>query len=111
MSTFTSPYPPVTFPSSSFYGYVLTYDGSYSPESRVIVDGVSGHPVTRAAFKDQCLTLASSLRSVDKAGLLPLPRGATVTVLSPNSTLYPALIIAFVSLHLPATPCGLECVV
>lgn len=94
---FSSPHPPITVPSGSFHEHLSSYDASYPADTRVAIDGLSGHIVTRATFKHRCLILASSLRAMEKVGLLALHRGSTVTVLSPNTTLYPALLVALVS--------------
>lgn len=97
MSPFSSPYPAVSLPCTSFYEHIQQNDGTHPADRAVCTDGITGETLSRTAFRKQALELASSLRRVDEAGLLPIHKGSIVTVFSPNSLLYTLLIVALVS--------------
>ncbi|EKM52327.1 uncharacterized protein PHACADRAFT_211599 [Phanerochaete carnosa HHB-10118-sp] len=93
MASFTSPYSPIVVPPQSYYSFLRKND-IFPSHSRAFVDGVSGEHVTRDTAWAQSLSLAHGLRAADSAGLLPLHKGSTVLIVSPNSTLYPVVMMA-----------------
>ena len=95
MAPFKSPYPPVAFPEESYATYLLR-DDPYAPDTAAYIDGVSGAITTRRDQKGLVMALARGLRNVEQIGLLPLRRGSTVVVYSPNSLLYPVVMMAMV---------------
>ena len=96
MSPIPALHPPVHMPEQSFYDFVVRNDATFDVASSVVIDGASGETMTREALKTRVLALASSLKNIDKAGLVGLKRGSTVTVFSPNSMLYPVIMLALV---------------
>ena len=96
MAPFTSPYPPIDAPKESYATFLLK-DDPYHPETPAYIDGISGQTNTRRAHREQVMTLAAGLRNVEQVGLLPLRKGSIVVVFSPNSLLYPVVMMAMVS--------------
>ena len=105
MAPFKSPYPPVSFPDESYATFLLR--DTYSPDTAAYIDGITGESVTRKEQKARVMSLARGLRNVERVGLLPLHKGTNVVVYSPNSLLYPVVMIAMVrakNKHWPSYP-------
>lgn len=97
---FRSPHPLIpesNFPKTSLSDLLFTNAAiKYSPDSTAFIDGLSGETVSIGDFQRECLLLAAALQQVHQKGLLPLSRGGTVCVFSPNSLVYPKVMFALV---------------
>lgn len=96
MPPFKSPYPPIIVRDESYATYLFRNEHKFSADSPAYVDGITGQTTTRWAQRTQAIALARSLRNAHQAGLLPLRRGSGVIVFSPNSLLYPVVMMAMV---------------
>ena len=99
MTRFTSPHPPIDVDAcrKSFAALLLERDAKLPDDMPAYIDGISGEIVSRAAHRARAFSIASALRNLQTVGLQPLGRGSTVLVFSPNSVLYPAVMMALVS--------------
>jgi len=93
-ATFRSPYPPISIPKTSFFQFLVEGGAKYPSSTPAYIDGVTGETVNRGTLERECLSLASALLNADKHGLLGLSRGSVIAVFSPNSLLYPKVILS-----------------
>lgn len=96
MAPFYSPHPPITVPEESYATFLLKEDKPYPSDFPAYVDGITGQTYARKVYKDEVMVLAYGLRNVERLGLLGLHRGSTAVVFSPNSLLYPVVMLALV---------------
>ncbi|KAJ3534681.1 hypothetical protein NM688_g7099 [Phlebia brevispora] len=95
MAIFQSPYPSVPVSEESYATFLLKPESNpYPLDTVAYIDGLTDQTHTRKQHAEQVLALASGLRNAEHVGLLPLSRGSTVLVFSPNSILYPVVMMA-----------------
>ncbi|KAJ3534679.1 hypothetical protein NM688_g7100 [Phlebia brevispora] len=92
---FASPHPPISVDSCrhSYATFLLDRDATYPENDTAYIDGVTGEVVTRAVHRKRVLSFASSARNLQHLGMLELSRGSTAIVFSPNSVIFPVVMM------------------
>jgi acyl-CoA synthetase (AMP-forming)/AMP-acid ligase II len=105
MSIYKSPYPSVAIPDESVFTFLFESKGSRFPgNAPAFIDGLSGRVVSRLELKKLALSLAWGTRNQFAAlGGVPLTRGDTIMIFSPNSISWPIMLFASVAAGLKAT--------
>lgn len=98
MAPIRSPYPAPSIPEESFVDYLFERDLSFEADCPFIYDGETGKMLTRGSVKSSALSLAASMSNLEQFGLMGLTETSTVAVASPNSMLYPIVVLAMVSI-------------
>ncbi|KAK7691667.1 hypothetical protein QCA50_005066 [Cerrena zonata] len=105
MKVYSSPYPPVEVAKESIFTFLFQTEFSSHPRDRkAFVDGLTGLSITRQQLKELCLSFAHGVRNhFPQLGGLPLKRGETVLIYSPNSLSWPIMLFGSIAAGLLPT--------
>ena len=105
MKVYTSSYPAVEVANESIFTFLFqTVYSTYPPERKAFVDGLTGLSVTRQQLKELCLSFAYGIREhFPKLGGLPLRRGDSILIFSPNSLSWPIMLFGSIAAGLLPT--------
>ena len=98
MTRFTSPFPPIDIDvcRRCYATALFAKDASLPSNMPAYIDGLTGEVTTRAEHRERCFSLAAAFRNLRQVGMEELVRGSTLLVFSPNTVLYPAVMLALV---------------
>ncbi|TFK50221.1 AMP binding protein [Heliocybe sulcata] len=96
MRIYSSPLPPVHLPEVPIFDYVSCTEGS-SLYAVAFIDGPTGEALTRRDVLRTARNFARGLMHLKDLSLLPMRRGNTVTILSPNSLAFPIATLGLIA--------------
>jgi acyl-CoA synthetase (AMP-forming)/AMP-acid ligase II len=104
MTIYTSPYPSISNPDESIFTFLFWSHNQFPDNTPAFIDGPSGRVITRGELKGLALTLGWGIRnSFTNLGGIPLTRGDTVMIFSPNSIAWPVMVFSCVAAGLRIT--------
>lgn len=105
MKVYNSAYPPVELAKESIFTFLFQSEfNSYPPDRKAFIDSLNGRSLTRQQLKELCLSFAYGIREhFAKLGGLPLKRGDSVLIYSPNSLSWPIMLFGSIAAGLLPT--------
>jgi 4-coumarate--CoA ligase len=104
MKIYHSHYPSVTSPDESIFTFLFQSPSPFPVNTPAFIDGASGRAITHPELKELALSLGWGLRnSFATLGGIPLARGDTVMILSPNTLAWPIILFGCVAAGLRVT--------
>jgi len=95
MTIYTSPYDSVPTPDESIFTFLFETKNNFPGDTPAFIDAPSGKVITRAQLKELALSLGWGLRNhFANLGGVPLNRGDTILIFSPNSISWPIILFA-----------------
>lgn len=93
---------------SVFTNLFVTRFNQYPPSHRAFIDAATGFTITRGELKKLALSTAWGFRhEFERIGGLPISRGDTVMIFSPNSIAWPIMLHGIFAAGLRATPANI----
>ncbi|KIJ38473.1 hypothetical protein M422DRAFT_231207 [Sphaerobolus stellatus SS14] len=94
--------PAVAIPQCSLFS--LVFNGHFESQLPALIDAPTGFAISRGALRAYALQLAWSLKNA-----LCLPRGCTVAIISPNSIVWPVVLLGSMAAGLKVTTINSDC--
>lgn len=106
MKIYTSPYPEQPVPNESIFTFLFETVYSNTPASRIAyTDALTGQKITREETKKLSLSFGYGLtKQFQKLGGVPLKRGDTVLLFTPNSLAFPLAFFGSIAAGLKVSP-------
>lgn len=104
MKIYTSSYAPTPIPEVSLFTHLFPEVDPFPGESPAFIDAETGRTVTRQQLREESMQLGWSMRNnLVKLGGIPLKRGDTVMIFSPNSIAFPVALHGCIAAGLRVT--------
>ncbi|KAI0079315.1 AMP binding protein [Panus rudis PR-1116 ss-1] len=105
MVIYPSPHPKIEVAQESIWTFLFQTTFDRHPSSAAaFIEASTGRSVSRGELKQLCLSFAHGIRDYfPKVGGVPLKRGDTLMIFSPNSLSWPIMLYGSLAAGLPAT--------